>query len=65
MSKASNYEELIGSQTKEKCPKCEKGRLFTNKRGNKWCSSIECNYHVDSCGQQKRIPISLLTFGVR
>jgi hypothetical protein len=47
-------ESLNGYQTKKKCPQCEKGLLFTNDAGNKWCSSSECDYHIKKSGEKRR-----------
>jgi hypothetical protein len=50
---ATKPEDLIGIQTKEKCPSCTKGLLFTNATGSKWCSADGCIYHVYPNGKYK------------
>jgi len=56
MATATNHEDLIGYQIKETCPICKKGKLFTNKRGNKWCTDIDgCGYHADKNGKPRNI----------
>ena len=52
---ATKDSDYIGYQTKIKCPICDKGLLFTNKKGNQWCSSTDCNYHVDYHGKPRRV----------
>ena len=55
MATPSSKENLEGVQTKDVCPMCTKGLVWTNKVGNKWCSGTECNYHVDKSNRPRRV----------
>lgn len=37
------YNELIGDWIEENCPKC-RAKMLANKKGDKWCSHINCDY---------------------
>jgi uncharacterized Zn finger protein (UPF0148 family) len=39
------FDNYVGSSVKESCPECQ-SPLLRNKKGNVWCSNMDCNYHI-------------------
>lgn len=47
-SEPENRKELEGHSTNIECPKCKTGAmLYINRRGNLWCSFMECDYQIN------------------
>ena len=50
---AEHDDDLLGKCSKERCPKCG-ANLLENKRGDKWCSFIGCDYSIDASEKESR-----------